>query len=239
MYLNSAVCKSLINTEVAIVFSCNSLHSVWLSCPQNCCVFKTHSVCWPFAQRGSFPISHPATWSKLRHTSIFTQWAAPPAAVWAQSPLRTSVSVHRLCSGVVNDTSQLPADSSQPVSPERYDFLSFSLTLTVWQKACLSGVPLSRLLHVSVVYLPYPNCISWCWSADFWTVCQMTHWVCCVWFKKSCCHVGTIVFYMNTKPLFTNLQASRPCSLGWDLTYVNRQFKKVANIKFFTPGEKN
>lgn len=40
----------------------------------------------------SFPISHPATWTKLRHaerTSIFTQRAAPPTAAWAQTPFRT------------------------------------------------------------------------------------------------------------------------------------------------------
>lgn len=51
---------------------------VWLSPEQhttNCCVFKNPLCCWPFAQKSSFPISHPATWSKLRH-SIFTQTEA-------------------------------------------------------------------------------------------------------------------------------------------------------------------
>ena len=112
----------------------------------------------------------------------------------------------------------LPADPSRPVSSQRSRGMIYALKLLVWQPVCLSGAPLFILCSEYSMFalVNRVRCLVLiCWLLD---CCQMTHWMCCVWFKKSCCHVGAIVFCMNTKASFHKCitpVAGQPSSFWW------------------------
>ena len=147
----------------------------------------------------SFPFPHPATWTKLRHaerTSIFTQRPAPPTAVTAQTPFRTAVRERRPfpSSELWRKDTNIPSDPSQSSEKQRYHLHSNCDRMSACQMPRYSY---QSVLSLSICLL---YCAFWYWSADFWTVCLMTH--CCVWFKSPAA-MWELLSYAWTQSLFS------------------------------------
>lgn len=172
---------------------------MWLSPGQraaNCCVFKTHSVAGPLPRKVHFPF--PIQPHGLSSATVFSlRQRQPPAAVWAPTP---SPSAHFDPS--VHIIHQI---HHRTVSRERSRGMTFK-PYAERETSC----PLVRCPVIAYHYVLCVERVSWftlafsCyWSAGFWTL--LSHDSSAAGCVKSCCHVGAIVFCMNTKPLFTNL----------------------------------
>lgn len=141
-----------------------------------------------------FPISHPATWTRLRHaerTSIFPLKSGNSNSSLNTGPLSLS---RGLC--ILNVVS-LPADLSQPVHTLRGE-----VEIIFWCSKCDSCQVL-RYLHIWVVCI---CCVllfwTWCFWC-FWTVflnsfCVVALAGCAMSGLKVCCHAGAIVFWKQS-----------------------------------------
>lgn len=138
----------------------------------NCCVFKTHSLRWLFAQKVHFPISHPVTWTKLHHAESFHSASSTSTAARAQTPRRISVTDFH-----VPVSSRPCPPALQPPEKTRYDSHSGARCVSV----CLSGARFrSQSFNTpGLLFLAVVIRTAWYWSAD-----QQSVW-CAVWSLKS------------------------------------------------------
>lgn len=184
---------------------------VWLSPEQhttNCCVFKNPLCCWPFAQKSSFPISHPATWSKLRH-SIFTQTEATyGSSLGADSATeRTQWSGCFGLTSSVRSTTEPSADTGAKVL-----YFPFFLFVTIQH---LNWV----MCQVWTVRCPVISilCVSWCGVAFclpliYWPLNSVVTWfISCLVFKVLPL-MWELLCFAWTQSLFSQICNSRQWS---------------------------
>lgn len=122
----------------------------------------------------SFPISHPATWTKLRHaerTSIFTQRAAPPTAAWAQTPFRTPVTDRGLLHPLSCEGNKPPGGSvaARRSSEEpRYDLHSEARSVTASLPVRCPVIHITMCFEYSMCLLLLTGCflVLICWLLE-------------------------------------------------------------------------
>lgn len=153
---------------------------------ENCCVFKTHSVLGSLPRKVHFPfpIQPHGLSSATQREQVFS---VSERRLQQQSERRlpegTSVTDHRLWDPVLWRTlfSQQICHGLAALRGAEVGFYSLHSETQHLEAKLPVRCPVIHICFDECLCFGF-LCVFSYWSADFGTVCQMTHWVCCVWF---------------------------------------------------------